>query len=235
VDTLSAAIAGALFWLPRIAVVSLLLSALIWVADKGVGWLVPQRGDLAPEFEAGSAEQNALLARLLQAEFMQIKADLVSGSGTMTRLLKSWTTEFEEINRKKQSGSIGRKGQPVAQEQVEGQSKVVPSEIRASVDLARVSAVVDNLTLLSSTINTTKVPDINIASVELGPVLRWLFDMFRPPSDNKVVIFDESSAALIEGPIVSNGRIVLEMESAPDAKKRTARQIPLRTRFLQAS
>ena len=101
----------------------------------------------------------------------------------------------------------------------------LPSAIRAPVDLARVSAVVENLKLLSTSINTANVPDIKIASVELGPVLRWLLDLFRAPRENKVVIFDEKSSALIEGPIVSNGRTILELDPSADPGKRTARQI----------
>lgn len=233
-DTVSAVVAGALFWLPRIAVISLVASALVWVADKSVGWFVPRSGDSAPEFETGNAARNSLLARLLQSEFMRIRSDLVASSAAMTQQLRSWTREFDEINRKKQSGITASRDMATALEQVAGQgtvaqtetrASVVPSEIRASVDVDRVSAVVNNLELLSNAINTTEVPDIKIASVELGPLLRWLFDMIRPPSDNKVVVFDENSAALIEGPIVSSDRIVVEMEPATDAKKRTERQL----------
>lgn len=220
-ETFGAVVAGALFWLPRIAVISLVLTAVIWAADKGMNWLVPERGDSAPEFEAGSADQNALYARLLQAEFTQIKDDLASGAATVNRLLQGWTTEFEETNRKKQSLDIKSAARPA----IPGEANVISSEIRAPVDLARVSEVVENLKLLSSAITAAKVPDIKIASVELGPVLRWLVDMLRPASENKVVIFDESSAALVEGPIVSDGRIVLEFEPLTDQKKRTAREI----------
>lgn len=99
-ETLSGFVAGALFWLPRIAVISLVLTAVIWVGAKGANWFAPQRGDPAPEFQVvgGSAEQNELLARLLQAEFMQIKADLASGAATVNRLLQAWTAEFEDTN-----------------------------------------------------------------------------------------------------------------------------------------
>ena len=225
-ETFGAIVAGALFLLPRIAVISLILAAGIWLTAKGVSWFVPQRGDPAPEFDVvgGSAAQNVLLARLLQAEFMHIKQDLASSAGTVDRQLQAWTTEFEETNWKKQSRSVGRQEQLAAQERTQ-EAKVVPSEIRPPVDLERVSAVVDNLKLLSSEINPANVPDIKIASVELGPVLRWFIDMFRPPSDNKIVIFDESSTALIEGPIVSDSRTVVELDSLTDPKKRTARQI----------
>ncbi len=223
-ESLGAVVAGALFWLPRIAFISLILTAVIWAAEKGASWLVPQRADSAPEFEAGSTEQNALYARLFQAEFLQIKEDLVSGAGTVNCLLQAWTTEFEETNRKKQSQNAGQEVKLAVRTPAEGQARVIPSEIRAPVDLTRVSAVVDNLKLLSNAI-PANVPDIKIASVELGPVLRWLVATFGPSSENKVVIFDEGSAALIEGPIVSEGRTVLELEPVTDQKKRTARQI----------
>jgi hypothetical protein len=223
-ETFGAVVAGALFWLPRIAVVFLVLTAVIWAAAKGVGWFVPHGSDSAPVFEAESAEQNLLLARLFQAEFVQIKGDLASSAGTVNRLLQAWTREFQETTRKKQSSYVGRQVQSAVQAPTASQAKVIPSEIRESVDLDRVSAVVENVKLLSSAINTAKVPDINIASVELGPLLRWLMDVFRPP-ENKVAIFDENSAALIEGPIVSDGRTVLEFDPSVDQKKRTAREM----------
>jgi hypothetical protein len=225
VETLGTVVAGALFWLPRIAVVFLVLTAAIWAAHKGVNWFVPQGGDQAPEFETGSTEQNALYARLLQAEFLQVKEDLASGAATVNRLLEGWTTEFEETNRKKRH--VHRLAQVAVQAPTPSQVNVIQSEIRAPVDLKKVSEVVENLKLLSSDIGTAKekLPDITIASVELGPLLRWLVVMFGPSSENKVVIFDESSAALIEGPIVSDGRTVLEFEPLTDSKKRTTRQI----------
>ena len=57
-ETLSGFVAGALFWLPRIAVISLVLTAVIWVGAKGANWFAPQRGDPAPEFQVvgGSAQ-----------------------------------------------------------------------------------------------------------------------------------------------------------------------------------
>jgi Subtilase family len=88
------------------------------------------------------------------------------------------------------------------------------------VDLKRVKDVVDNLKLLSSDIGTAKekVPDIRIATVDLGPLLRWLVVVFGLSSENKVAIFEEGSAALIEGHIISDGRVVLEFETSTDSK-----------------
>jgi hypothetical protein len=91
------------------------------------------------------------------------------------------------------------------------------------MDLVRLRAIVENLKLLSREINTANVPDIKIASVELGPVLRWIMDMLRSPSDNKIVIFDESSAALIEGPIISHSKIVLELDPLTEDQKSVQR------------
>jgi hypothetical protein len=224
VGIFSAVVTYALFWLPRIAVVLLLLTAATWAADKWVGWLIPMSGDPAPQFETGNSEQNALFARLLQAEFLQIKNDLTSGAATVKRLLEAWKTEFEETNRKRQAGRVNRQNQAAAQGLTEKQAKVIPSEIKASVDLASVAAVVEGLKLFSN-IDTAKLPDIKIASVELGPVLRWLVDMLRPASENKVAVFDENSTALIEGPIISDGRSILELEPSNDSKKRTPLQI----------
>ncbi len=223
-ETFYVFVAGALFWLPRIAIISLVLTAAIWITSKSASWFFPQRGDPAPEFVVvgGSAEQNALLARLLQAEFMQIKGDIASGAATVQRLFQAWTTEFEQTKEKRQV-------QPAAQGPTQSKASetnlVLPSEIKTPVDLGRVSAAVNDLKLWANTINTANVPDIKIASVELGPVLRWLAGMFSPPSENKVTIFDENSAALIEGPIVSDSRTVLELDPLTDSKKRTARQI----------
>ena len=190
-EVFSAVVAWLLFWLPRAAVVLVVLTGATWVTAKGVGWFAPQQGDPAPEFQVvgGSADQGVLLARLLQAKFMQIKVDLVSGTGTVDRLLQAWTTEFEERNRKKQSQTV-RLGQSVGQSSTQIETKVIASETRAPVDLAKVSAVIDKLAILSSDINRANVPDIKIASVELGPVLHWVIDLLRPPSDNKVVIFE---------------------------------------------
>jgi hypothetical protein len=196
VETFSAIVACVLFWLPRIAVVLLLLTAATWATDKWVGWLVPKSGDPAPEFETGNAEQNALFARLLQAEFMQIKNDLKSGAATVKRLLEAWKNEFEEANQKKQAARVNRPDQITVKALTE-QAKVV-AEIKPSVDLARVANVVERLNFFSN-IDPAKLPDIKIASVELGPVLRWLVDMVRPASENKVSLFDENSTALIEG------------------------------------
>jgi hypothetical protein len=218
--------AGVLFWLPRIAVISLVLATVIWVTAKSASWFIPQSGDPAPEFQVvgGNAEQNSLLARLLQAEFMRIKGELASGAVMVDRLYQAWTREFEE-NQKKQSRSAARQAQSASQVLMQNDARVIPSKIIAPVNLSQVSAAAENLKLLAGDLNKANVPDIKIASVELGPILRWLIDMFRPAADNKVVIFDDSSAALIEGPIVSNGRTVLELEPLTDAKKRTAHQI----------
>jgi hypothetical protein len=89
VETLGTVVAGALFWLPRIAVISLVLTAVIWAADKSISWFAPERGDSVPAFEAGSADQNALYARLLQAEFAQIRDDLSSGAAAVSSLLQA--------------------------------------------------------------------------------------------------------------------------------------------------
>jgi hypothetical protein len=89
----------------------------------------PQRGDPAPEFETGNAEQNKLYARLLQAEFMQIKEDLASGAVTVNRVLEAWTTEFEETYEKKRSQSLGLGRQVQAagvQAPTESQANVIP-------------------------------------------------------------------------------------------------------------
>jgi hypothetical protein len=228
VEILGAVVAGALFWLPRIAVISLALTAVIWVTTKSASWFVPQRGDQAPEFEVvgGNAEQNVLLARLLQAEFMSIKGDLSNGAETVDRLLQAWTTEFEATNRRRQLGFVSSPVQSGAPVPTQSEATIPSLGISAAgVDLTRVKAVTEKLKILSNDINAANVPDIKIASVELGPILRWLIDMLRPPSDNKILIFDESSAALIKGPIVPDGAIVLELDPLTDPKKRTARQI----------
>ena len=116
---------------------------------------------------------------------MQIKGDIASGAATVQRLFQAWTTEFEQTKEKRQV-------QPAAQGPTQSKASetnlVLPSEIKTPVDLGRVSAAVNDLKLWANTINTANVPDIKIASVELGPVLRWLAGMFSPPSENKVTI-----------------------------------------------
>jgi Subtilase family len=225
VEYVGAVLSAMLFWLPRIGVLCFVLAAAIWGAEKGWNWVRPQRGDTAPEFEAGSVEQNALLARLLQAEFMQIKVDLGAGAEAVRRLLQAWTTEFEEVNRKRQLQSHAGEAAAAPASLSAGDAKVIQSEVRTPVDLTRVAAIVDRLEPLSQAISPANVPDIKIANVELGPVLRWVIDLVRAPSENKVIVFDEKSSALIEGPIVPDGRTILEFEQLSDAGKRTAVQI----------
>jgi len=144
------------------------------------------------------------------------------------RLHDAWTADFDEKSQKKENqlGGVDRQVERVAQASTHSDAKVIPpSQIKIPVDSAGVSKALENLQLLSRAINPRDVPDIKIASVELGPVLRWLVDIFRPSSENKVVIFDESSAALIEGPIIAGGRTILTLGPVANSEKRTALEL----------
>ncbi|PWC32036.1 S8 family serine peptidase [Azospirillum sp. TSO22-1] len=235
-ETFAAVIAWALAWLPRVAVISLVLTAVLWLASQTVKWFIPDSGDPVPEFEMvgqTTADMKTFLPRLLNAEFMRIKADLASGADAVNRQLKAWEREFQETRRRRDSvvEDAKRRGERDRTSAQEAPATVNPdmkqvaaSDVRGGVDLARVGEALKQLELLSTAITTTDVPDIKIANVELGPVLRWLIDLFRAPSTNKVVVFD-SDFALIEGPIIREGRIILALDTPAPGAQRTAQQM----------
>ena len=220
-ETFGSIINWALFWLPRLAVISLVLTALVWLLSQTVNWFAPQSGDPVPEFEVvGTGADKALLARLLNAEFVRIKADLASGADAVTRQLAQWDQEFQRsASRREQSWTQTREALSTVTDSAQVPVSVAP----AGVDLERVREATKRLQFLSDAIKPANVPDIKIASVELGPVLRWLVELFRKPSTNKVVIFDSSAAALIEGPIIKDSPAILQFEPLTSGT-RTAQQ-----------
>lgn len=210
----------------RVTVILLFVTAVMRGVGKGIEWLEPPGAEAAPEFVGDNAEQNALYSRLLQAEFTRIKADLSSGAEMVLRLTESWSKEVE-TSEKRHSLSVARQSQRITLQTDRGgpeawaseQAIIVPVQVTAGVNLARLGSVVDDLQLLSTAINPAKIPEITIANVQWGPVLRWIADLLRSPAESKVAIFDEGSAALIEGPIVSGARAVIDLDVAGDGKK----------------
>jgi hypothetical protein len=156
---------------------------------------------------------------VLQAKFVQTKTDLASGSETVTRLLKAWTEEFEA--RDAQRKSLNTIAKPAARVTAGAEPQAIPSDVKSGVDLGKVSDAINKLKLLSEDIKKADIPDIKIATVEVGPILRWLVTLVTTPAENKVVIFDNSATALIEGPIVSDNRTILELD--PPATGNTSR------------
>jgi hypothetical protein len=216
----------ALFLLPRAALIFLVLTVLVWLSSQTLKWFISDSGDPVPEFEVvgqASADTKTLLPRLLNAEFTRIKADLTSGAAAVELQLKAWEQEFEVARQRRELAQQNAKAASVLANAAPGNEQVAASEVRGGVDLSRVEEATKNLQLLSTTLTPTNVPDIKIASVELGPVLRWLVELFRRPNANKVVVFD-SNFALIEGPIINEKSTILQLDPVEQGAQRTAQQ-----------